>query len=265
MRFVTLDAVQTSSNIVSSHICAVNVAADSFDDCPWDVVNDYLLTPALAGCILATAVFIVWALSQGVGQQTKMQQLILFWHLTNATWWSLGCDVFSGLFAVMPLLNNTYLLIDAKHTLGPPISEPRIILDVVYILELTLHVPVSLLAFILYVKKSPSRFIVEACVSGAQIAGVYAYYLPEGLTGGHNWPNDRPVIWWLGKCVWFAPRHGQHVCGARLLFTESSLLIVGIGAGVVWAIVPILLLARSAKILNAAVATASQGDKVKGQ
>ena len=38
----------------------------------------------------------------------------------------------------------------------------------------------------------------EQFVGGVQTMGVIAYYLPEAIAGGQNWPED-PLIWTLGS------------------------------------------------------------------
>ena len=136
---------------------------------------------------------------------------------------------------------GSYLLIDSKHTLGPAFSDPRVNLDVVYLTELTVHVPLSLLVFYLYVKQDAARLVIEPLLGGVQIVGTIAYvdkcvvlcrnllstptlalacafhplafiasgcfgcryYLPEAISGGHHWPYQFPVIWSLGEHIHF--------------------------------------------------------------
>lgn len=137
--------------------------------CPFNVWTDFFFSIPVIGCTGLTILLLLWAYKwqQAGTKLDSTQQLIMIWHLTNGTWWSLGCDVMSGLFAVMPLLNNTYLIIDSKHKLGPPFSDPRINLDVVYLTELTVHVPLSIIVFFCYASRSRARYLLEPLLGGS--------------------------------------------------------------------------------------------------
>ncbi len=87
---------------------------------------------------------------------------------------SLGCDVLSGLFAVMPLLNNTYLLIDSKHTLGPALSDPRLNMDVVCVVA-CVRASVTLLFNVLCVWVCVRARVVVVVVV-VVVVGVHIYW-----------------------------------------------------------------------------------------
>ena len=84
------------------------------------------------------------------------------WHLTNATWWSCGCDFFSGYLAITPLLRDYYLIIDPKH------NDPkeRITLDIVYLCEAAIYIPLSYLVLYAYVKNWKNKHVIEAFLCG---------------------------------------------------------------------------------------------------
>lgn len=63
-----------------------------------------------------------------------------------------------------------------------------------YFGELTFHVPLSFLTFLLYATQHKKRYVVEALVSGGQIVGTYAYYMPGVWDGGLFWPTDNLLI-----------------------------------------------------------------------
>ena len=191
-----------------------------------------LLSPYLLGCFFSTLVLMRWAVTKSYMHDPNhwLDQFCTIWHLTNGTWsklaqplsslkysvhrWSLGCDVLSGLFEVMPVLRDHYKTIDVKH-LQPSMRSG---LDACYWTEATIHVPLSLLCFVLYVRRSEKRHLLEMFVLGVQLEGCVMYYLPEWLDGGSNWPEGGIGLWW------------------------------GVGFGIVWVIVPIWLLIH--KLMN---------------
>eukprot|EP00657_Telonema_sp_P-1_P007622 TRINITY_DN2766_c0_g1_i1.p1 TRINITY_DN2766_c0_g1~~TRINITY_DN2766_c0_g1_i1.p1 ORF type:complete len:176 (-),score=46.55 TRINITY_DN2766_c0_g1_i1:189-716(-) len=137
-----------------------------------------------------------------------LERFCTLWHLTNGLWWSFGCDVLSGYFAVMPVMRKHYQTIDAKH-LEP---HARTGLDAVYLTELFLHVPFSLACFYTYGKRMPCRYLLEMFVFGLQIEGCVMYYLPEMLenpTTWKNWPTGGIGLYW------------------------------GVGFGIVWVLLPL--------------------------
>ncbi|GMH89671.1 hypothetical protein TL16_g11527 [Triparma laevis f. inornata] len=180
---------------------------------PADSVFAYLTSPFLIFCVSATVLGLYWAFEKmGCSKRGDTEQMAMVWHLTNATWWSCGCDSWSGLFQVMPRMRTLYRILDSKHgvnfndqTFGPPWNPTRAALDSVYWAETTVHVPLSWLTFYLYATEHPSRYLVEAFLGGVQFVGCFGYYGPEFLSWLHgfetSWPENK-VIWWLGiGCV----------------------------------------------------------------
>ena len=141
-------------------------------------------SPFFLSCLAASLVGIgfarhAWSGSQGYGKADKM---IMIWFLMNAVWFHTGCDVLSGLFQVMPNMTDCYIASNNAHTL--PVYQPgRIYLDAVYWFELCAQFPLSLLTFVLYIKKSRFRPLCETTVSCFQISGTVLYYLPNILMG----------------------------------------------------------------------------------
>jgi len=186
----------------------------------------FALSPAFLGCAALAVGGYIWGMSSShpLHRASATEQMIALWHLTNAMWWSFGCDVLSGLFAVMPNMNILYVAIDSKH--AGDVAK-RAGLDVVYWVELFIHVPVSWWCFHRYVKQSKERRIVEAFLCGCQVVGCIAYYgseilesIDRGTFKGGHWPWDYQLLFWLG-----------------------------VGFGLVWIIVPIALLKRTLLML----------------
>ncbi|GMH96989.1 hypothetical protein TrST_g3459 [Triparma strigata] len=175
-----------------------------------DSVGSFLRSPVLSLCVALCGGGLWWMKGKVVIGNTERMAMI--WHLTNATWWSFGCDSLSGLFHLTPRMRKLYLILDSKH--GVNFSDQarraawnpeRATLDSVYWAETTVHVPLSWLAFYMYGTRHPSRYLVEAFLGGVQFVGCFGYYGPEVLAYLHgfetSWPANR-VIWWLGVgCV----------------------------------------------------------------
>ena len=64
---------------------------------------------------------VVWAYEQ-INHLNAHEQFSVWWHLTNAAFWSLGCDVFSGLFEIQLNLRTIYQVMDTNH-LNPNVSK----------------------------------------------------------------------------------------------------------------------------------------------
>lgn len=195
-----------------------------------------LTSPWPLGCVGATVAlhFLCFARSRGLARAAWTERMAAVWHLTNATWWSFGCDVLAGLFGVMPNINRLYEVLDTTH-LEP--SAGRAGLDACYWVELCVHVPFSLLVFGLYCKRAPERYIVEAFVCGAQTVGTVAYYLPEVLRGGEHWCWDRPLIFAVGIAI----------------------------APLLWIVLPLVLLARAVRVTKLLMAEAETHRLMKAE
>ena len=63
----------------------------------------------------------------------------------------------------MPLLTDLYYVLDSKH------ADPkdRVYLDVVYIAELTIHIPLSYLVYFAYAKNWRNKYLLEGYLCGA--------------------------------------------------------------------------------------------------
>ncbi|MDH3728084.1 MAG: hypothetical protein OER77_11190 [Myxococcales bacterium] len=132
--------------------------------------------PSIAGIILARR---AWRARTGFTATDKMATL---WFLLNATWFHLGCDVFSGLFQIMPNLSDAYVVLNDVHNL--PMHHPnRIVIDTIYWFELLVEAPLALLVYVLYLRQAKTRPVVEAFLNGLYIAGAVAYYMPNIILG----------------------------------------------------------------------------------
>ena len=137
----------------------------------------------------------------------KVQEItVALWHLTNATWWSFGCDILSGLFAIMPNLSNIYKIMDTNHLS----IDKRHTLDAIYWCELFIHVPLSWICFYSYLVDSGKKYILETFLAGIQLMGTIAYYLPEILNNCHSWKYNIlasslnlvfGLIWIIYPCI----------------------------------------------------------------
>ena len=172
-----------------------------------DRAIDFLTSPLLILCFALALAGYLWS-RKACEELSSGQAAIMYWHLSNATWWSFGCDVISGGLGAMPKMRRLYEEIDSTHLLP---RTQRGGLDSVYFAEATIHVPLSWLCFYLTARQHPARHIVQAFLGGAQVVGTYCYYLPEYAAGMTHWSSD------------------------PLLFS------LGIGFGIVWIIVPALL------------------------
>mmetsp|Transcript_1994 Transcript_1994/g.4013 ORF Transcript_1994/g.4013 Transcript_1994/m.4013 type:complete len:253 (+) Transcript_1994:209-967(+) len=178
-----------------------------------DSVYAFITSVPLLVSVTVTISGLAWSLGYlGLTSLPDTEVMAMVWHLTNGTWWSCGCDSWSGLFKIMPRMRTLYLILDNKHgvnfadqTKVAPWNPAQSALESVYWAETTIHVPLALLSFYLYAKRDPRRYIVEAFLGGAQLVGCYGYYGPETLIYFHGfkttWPENR-IIWWLGiGCV----------------------------------------------------------------
>lgn len=139
--------------------------------------------------------------------ESDTEKALALWHLSNATWWSFGCDVLSGYFAVMPLLSSHYDTVDGKHslpagafaTLADGSKAPALTrsgLDAVYLCELCIHVPLSWIVFWAYHRRDVQwRGTLESVLCAVQVIGTICYYLPEILDGSHYYPDGGIALW----------------------------------------------------------------------
>jgi hypothetical protein len=140
--------------------------------------KDFILSYAFLTSLTSTSIGIYLIYLSKIKEIEKA-----LWHLTNATWWSLGCDVFSGLFSIMPNLNNIYKIMDTNHLS----DDNRHHLDSIYWSELFIHIPLSLTCFYFYITKNNKKYFLETFLSGIQLMGTIAYYLPEILNDCIHW------------------------------------------------------------------------------
>lgn len=126
----------------------------------------------------------VWASGDGFSVTDKMATI---WFLMNACWYHTGCDIFSGLFQVMPNLRDCYEASNAAHLM--PMHHPdRAYLDMVYWFEMFVQLPFCVLVYFLYLKKSRIRPPVETFLCALHLTGTVAYYLPNLLMGESSHP-----------------------------------------------------------------------------
>ena len=134
------------------------------------------------------------------------------WHLTNATWWSFGLDVLSGLFEIMPNFNTYYQIMDNKHLMG---FHERATLNTIYLCELFIYIPLCWLCVYLYLINHPDRFVVELFLSGIQLMGTIVYYLPGILQGGGTISTNKLITFmnltlgmiWIIKPLYIVKKH----------------------------------------------------------
>lgn len=114
-------------------------------------------------------------------------RMAMVWFLMCATWFHIGCDVFSGLLQVMPSLSDAYRGMNAAN-LRPLHHPDRIVLDVVYWFELFVQAPLAAATFWLYAIRSPARPTVECFLCGLHVVGTVAYYVPDIVIGHTTHP-----------------------------------------------------------------------------
>ena len=112
----------------------------------------------------------------------------------------------------MPVLRDHYNVVDSKHLN----EEGRSGLDAVYLSEFMIHVPLCWLVFFSYHYDMPFTRTLETALSGIQIIGTWAYYVPEILDGQKHYPKK-------GIALWF-----------------------GVYFGILWIVLPTLIIIRNA-------------------
>jgi len=150
---------------------------------------------------------------------TAYEHFAMVWWTLNVTWFQMGCDVFSGLFAVMPNLSECYLVLNANHKL-PTFHEKRVVMDCVYLLELLVQVPCAVVTFALYMRRSPCRYVVEAFTCGMHVAAMVAFYIPDLIMGESTsfvTHLDRAIA-----CCWIVVPFGLLVRAVQLSDTTSA-------------------------------------------
>jgi hypothetical protein len=115
-------------------------------------------------------------------KRSKRERFAMVWALMNGIWFHIGCDVFSGLFQIMPNLTELYYILNKDHLL-PRHSEHRIVMDIIYWFELLIEAPLAFLVFYLFLTKKPSRWVIEAWLHGMHLGGYVAYYIPDIVLG----------------------------------------------------------------------------------
>jgi len=129
-----------------------------------------------------------------------VEQGMTIWWWTNAFFFHTSCDILSGYFQVMPALTEIYAEMTPAHKQARW-ANARLHLDCTYFLEMTVEAPLALLMVFLYIRRSPGRYFVETFAVAVQLAGTVVYYMPA-LMRGHaaaNWVsyNDRAfgIVW----------------------------------------------------------------------
>lgn len=128
----------------------------------------------------------------------RRERFAMIWALCNACWFHTGADVFSGLFEIMPNLTEAYKILNKDHHL--PMHHPdRVVMDVIYWFELLIETPLALFVFYLFLKRRPSRYVVESYLHGLHVGGYVGYYIPD-MVVGHT---THPLISNLDRCIAF--------------------------------------------------------------
>ncbi|GMH63699.1 hypothetical protein TrRE_jg1009 [Triparma retinervis] len=79
-------------------------------------VKAFLTSTPLIVAVSVTISGLAWSLGYlGLTSLPDTEVMAMCWHLTNGTWWSCGCDSWSGLFKIMPRMRTLYLILDNKH------------------------------------------------------------------------------------------------------------------------------------------------------
>jgi hypothetical protein len=139
-----------------------------------------VVAPMAAGFVLAQRAWARGGFSLG-------DRFAMVWFLMSATWFHIGCDVFSGLLQVMPSLSDAYRGMNAAN-LRPLHHPDRVVLDVVYWFELFVQAPLAALTFWLYATRSRARPAVECFLCGLHVVGTVAYYVPDIVLGQTTHP-----------------------------------------------------------------------------
>jgi hypothetical protein len=183
---------------------------------------DTISSPPFLACLALLFGGWILAASKGLYSKPAIEQTITLWHLSNAAWWFLACDVLSGFFGIMPRFSDAYVVLDPRHALTNP--EDRLAIDGTYWCEALIHIPSAWIVFFLIIYNHPGRQPVEMFASGVQLAGTVIYYVPELAAGGNHYCED--------KVVYFT----------------------GVVFGLVWFFVPLLLVVRAFRQLQAIAA-----------
>jgi hypothetical protein len=156
-----------------------------------------LLSPYLLGCALSSAITlrVAWITARNASLLGRAEHFAMVWWAMNASWFQTGCDILSGLFAVMPNLSDCYEVLNADHKL-PMMHRDRAVMDCVYWLELLVQVPLALLIIHLYRRRDPARYVVESFTSGMHFGGLVAYYIPDLVLG-----ESTSFITNLDRCI----------------------------------------------------------------
>lgn len=106
-----------------------------------------------------------------------MEKGMMVWWLTNIFFFHTACDILSGYYQVMPALADLYSNMTPQHQ-HRQWADPRLHLDTVYFMELTVEVPLAIAVLMLYFRRHPGRYFVETFAVAVQLAGTVIYYTP---------------------------------------------------------------------------------------
>ena len=180
-----------------------------------------ILSPYIWLCTTAAVTGIVYAKrtwAENTTAYSTADKMITIWFLMGACWYHTGCDFLSGLLQVMPTLRDFYISSNAVH-LHPMHHPARAYIDAVYYLEILVQTPLCILTYLLYLRRSAIRPVVEASLCALHFAGTVAFYIPNLLAG----ETTHPILSNLDRCI-----------------------------GMLWIIIPIVLTVRAARQVAAA-------------
>eukprot|EP00948_MAST-09A_sp_MAST-9A-sp1_P004147 g4147.t1 len=191
-----------------------------------EIVNNVANRQASEFFFAPITIFSIAAISFGVyliynhskaQKASSLDKAIMMWHLVNFACYHSLADPGSGLLGWTPRLSELYVVLDRTHAM--PKFE-RTHLDSCYWKELLIDCPLSLVCFILALSRNHDTFEgvispllpLEAFLGASQAIGTICYYWRETFYGFQN-TSDDPLI-----------------------------LNAGMTFGLVWIIIPVLLL-----------------------
>jgi hypothetical protein len=199
----------------------------------------YLLQPLL---LASYALFagVLWFTARGRCVPLSAGDLALArWALCNGVYYNLFLDVFAGQFQLLGEMTVQYNRVEPRYALGAgdPVGAPVFFTSM---MELLFQAPLGLLTFCLVHRGAPGRHTAALVLSVLHAAGVWYFYVPEALNGFKNlggWPKtaaeavsfERLLFFWFG--FWFC--------------------------GLLWTTVAVIVGARAARAIAAAVGPAA--------